>query len=156
DPAALAFIREVIDHQRARQAFAASADMRHLWPAALAEQTLPFFEHQGAINRIMWEGANPLRHIEELHELLTRTPLRTLPLWELGRDASQQVIGDAASDETGLVAYTQGLRALVDRNYRAAIGDFAKAERLSLEHAPVRPLLAYSLCLAGNLDAARK
>jgi hypothetical protein len=66
------------------------------------------------------------------------------------------VIGSGTGDETGVVAYTLGLRALADRNYSAAPAYLAEAERLGLVRVPLRPLLAYSLCLAGNLDAARK
>jgi hypothetical protein len=37
------FYRDVIDPQRARRAFEASAFVRRLWPEALLKETLPFF-----------------------------------------------------------------------------------------------------------------
>jgi len=63
--------RNVIDTERARAAFKTSEIVTRLWPATLAEQSLAFFDAQRIINRVMWEGANPLRYIEEL----TRTSL---------------------------------------------------------------------------------
>lgn len=154
DRGATDFIRSVIDPQRARQAFAASEFIRRLWPETLVKQTLPFFAHQRVINRLMSEAVNPLQHIEELHALLTETPLQRLPLWELGSDDARQRIADTGNDGTGMVEYVLGVRALVDRNYPSAASYFAESERRGLRQATIRPLLVYALCLAGNLDTA--
>src|SRR5207237_816854 len=78
------FLGRVIDPGRTRQAFETSAYIRRLWPATLLRQTLPFFASQRIINRVLLEGANPLRQIEDLHFVLTQTPLQILPLWILG------------------------------------------------------------------------
>jgi spermidine synthase len=152
----LRLFRSVNDTDRARRAFEASPLIRRLWPEALARATLPFFDHQRIINRLMAEGAHPLRHIEELHALLTETALRRLPLWELGSNDAVQRIANTAEDGTGRVSYMLGVRTLVARNYRAAAEYFADAERRGLQTAATRPLLAYALCLAGDLDAARR
>ena len=63
---------------RARR-FKESPFVRRLWPESLLAETLPFFEHQRAMNRLLLDGASPLRHIEELHALLTRTSLQAAP-----------------------------------------------------------------------------
>jgi spermidine synthase len=152
----LDLFRSVSDTDRARRAFAASPLIRRLWPEPLARATLPFFEHQRIINRLMAEGANPLRHVEELHALLTDTALRRLPLWELGSNDVVQRIANAGNDGTGRVEYMLGVRTLVVRNYRAAAEYFAEAERRGLRLATTRPLRAYALCLAGDLNAARQ
>ena len=99
------------------------------------------------INRVLWEGGHPLRQIEDLQVLLTETPLRTLPLWMLGSDAVRQRIVGTRDDGTNNVQYTQGVRALVARDYLGAVPHLAKSDR---------PLLVYALCLAGELDAAKR
>ena len=148
--------RSVLDTDRARRAFETSPLIRRLWPEALASRTLPFFDQQRIINRLMAEAANPLRHIDELHALLTETDLRRLPLWELGsNDVIQRIAGDG-DDGTGGAEYMLGVRALVARNNRAAAAYFAAAERRGLRTTSTRPLLAYALCRAGDLDAARR
>jgi spermidine synthase len=152
----LLLFRTVVDTDRARGAFEASPLIRRLWPKALVKETLPFFEYQRIINRLMAEGANPLRYIEELHALLTETSLRRLPLWELGSNDVIQRIADTENDGTGAVEYMLGVRTLVARNYPAAAAYLAESERRGLRAATTRPLLVYALCLAGNLNAARQ
>src|SRR5205814_2329987 len=73
--AVVELFQSVIDPARARAAFVASSFIRDRWPAALIDRTVPFFEHQGTLNRVLWEGSRPLRQIEDLHTLLTRTSL---------------------------------------------------------------------------------
>ena len=105
----------------------------------------------------MWEGANPLRYIEELHDLLTKGRLERLPLWSMGsNDALQRAAqaGGARLDRSGMVGYQRGLLALANRDYRAAVANLSSASRLHFEAAPLRPLLAYALCRAGDLGAA--
>jgi spermidine synthase len=150
------FLRGVVDPLRARQAFERSGFIRRLWPEPLAAQTLPFFDDQRIVNRIMSEGARPLRDIEELHALLTGTSLRRLPLWELGSDDVQQEIANTGDDGSGMVQFVLGIRALVARSYPAAAAFFVEAEQRGLRLATVRPLRAYALCLAGKVDDARQ
>jgi spermidine synthase len=153
---ALDLFRTVIDPARARRRFEHSTFIRSLWPEGLRNDTLPFFDHQDIINRTIWEGANPLRYIEALHSLLTRTSLRRLPLWELGSNDALQRVADTGNDGTGMVEYQLGARALAIRNYSAAGRYLAESERRGLHAATLRPLRVYALCLAGELDAARR
>jgi hypothetical protein len=152
----LSFFRTALDTDRARRAFEASPSIRHLWPEALLKDTLPYFDDQRIINRLIAEPANPLRDIEELHALLTKTSLRRLPLWALGSNDVIQRLAETGDDGTGMVEYMLGVRALVARNYPAAAAYLAESERRGLRSATTRPLLVYALCLAGNLDAARQ
>jgi spermidine synthase len=155
DPAVIALFQDVIDPQRARRAFAASAFIRQLWPPALVDRTLPYFDTQRIVNRALWEGGAPLRQIEDLHTVLTRTPLRTLPLWLLGSDDVKQRIAEGRAERSEATEYARGLRALTERDYLRAAAHFGEAERRGLRAATVRPLQVYALCLAGELDAAR-
>lgn len=147
---------DILDPNRARQAFETSEVVRRLWPEVLAHETLPFFAQQNIINRVMLEGANPLRYIGELHALLTQTSLRRLPLWALGSNDVLQRTVDTGNDGTGLVEYTLGERLLVARSYAAAASYFAVAQRRGFRPAAAAPLEVYALCMAGKLDAARR
>ena len=155
DPHAFEMFQQVLDPARAGRAFAASEFVGRLWPAALIEQTLPFFQTQRIINRALWDGGQPLRQIEDLHLLLTTTTLRTLPLWLLGSDEVKQRIAERSLERSDATEYARGLRALTTREYRRAAAHFGEAERRGLRAATVRPLQVYALCLAGDLDAAR-
>jgi hypothetical protein len=150
------FIRQVVDPLRARDAFIASELIRGLWPTTVIRETVPFFEQQRTVNRLLLDGASPLRYIEELHALLTETSLQTPALWALGSDDVQQAIAKAGDDGSYMVPYTRGVRALSTRDFPAAAEWFAQAERRGLRPATVRPLLVYALCLAGDLDTARQ
>ena len=146
---------ELVDAARAREAFERSPFIRRIWPDASAAEMAPFFDDQRVINRVMLEGANPLRHIDELHSLLVRTTLRRLPLWALGSNDTLQQIADTGNDGTGMVEYQLGKRLLVARNYAAAARYFAESARRGLREPAVRPLEVFALCLAGSLDEAR-
>ena len=102
----------------------------------------------------MWDGGRPLAQIEDLHWLLTETPLRTLPLWILGSDDVRARIAESGDDGTGAAEYARGLTALARRDYPGAVDALASAERRGLAGETVRPLLVYALCLAGELDNA--
>jgi hypothetical protein len=150
------FVAQVIDPARARDRLIRSEFVRRVWPESLSHRTLAFFDSQNVVNRILWEGANPLRHIEDVHRLLTRSSFQELPLWALGSDDVQQRAAAGGDDGSYLVAYVRGVGALAGRRYQAAAAAFADAEGRGLRTATSRPLIVYALCLAGELDAARK
>jgi spermidine synthase len=155
DPEALALYRSVLDPARARRAFVESAFIGRLWPPTLVAATLPFFDEQRILNRVLMEGAAPQRQIEELHAVLTQTRLRTLPLWMLGSDAAQQGIVRTATERSAASEYARGVGALAARDYRGAAAYLGEAERRGNTLASVRALQVYALCLAGDLDTAR-
>jgi spermidine synthase len=156
DPVAAEMYLNLIDPSRAREAFAHSTFIRAHFAPSLVDGTLPFFEVEGTINRVLWEGGKPLRQIEDLHHLLTTTTLETLPLWILGSDAVKQTIAAGATDATGTVAYARGLGALASRNYAGAVQLFTESERQGFRAATLRPLLVYALTMAGRVDVARE
>jgi len=156
DPAAAQRFRTVIDTGRARDLFQSSPYIRARWPGALALRTLPAFDVQRIINRVMWEGGHPLAQIEELHAILTGTRLRTLPLWILGSDEVKQRIAEGAAERTGPVEYARALRAFSGRDFNAAVLLLAHAEQLGLEAPTVRPLLVYALIMSDRLEEARQ
>jgi predicted membrane-bound spermidine synthase len=155
DPAVVEMYRRTLDPVRAHDAFAASDFIKRLWPGSLVDGTLHRFDEQRMMNRVLWEGGRPLMQIEDLHNLLTTTSLKTLPLWFLGSDDVKQRIAEASADRTGATEYARALRALVARDYHRAAAYFGESERVGLRAETVRPLQVYSLCLAGDLDTAR-
>jgi predicted membrane-bound spermidine synthase len=155
DPAVTKLYQDVLDPARARQAFASSAFIRRLLPARVIDNTLPYFEHQRVVNRVLWDGGRPLRQIEQLHWLLMETPLRTLPLWMLGSDYVKERIARRRDVGTGGPIYTRGLSALASRDYPGAAAAFEEAERRGFPSEASRPLRAYALSLAGRLPTAR-
>lgn len=144
----------VLDPARARDGLMRSDYLRRLWPAELIEASLPYFEHQRVLNRVMWDGGRPLAQIEDLHWLLTESPLRTLPLWVLGSDEVRARIAQQGDDGTGAVEYVRGLTAMARRDYPGAAAAFASAERRGLLGDAIRPLRVYAHCLAGQLEVA--
>ena len=155
DPAVAARYQAVIDPERARRLFLSSSLIRRTWPERLVPRTVPAFDYQRIVNRVFWEGGKPLRQIEDLDFLLTKTSLRTLPLWILGSDEAKQRIAETSGEHSGGVAYARALRALTGRGYAAAADYLAEAERLGAGGPSVRALRAYVLCRAGNLEVAR-
>jgi spermidine synthase len=155
DPAAIDLFQRVLDPVRAREAFAASPFIARVWPVALRAATLPFFPIQRIVNRVLWEGGQPLQQVEDLHAVLTATSLRTLPLWLLGSDEVKQRIAEGTAERSRETEYARGLRAFSTRDYLGAAAHLGEAERLGLTDATVRALQVYALCLAGDAEAAR-
>jgi hypothetical protein len=156
DPAVMKLFEAVIDPRRARDQFANSALIRRLWPRELAAATLPFFEYQRIVNRILWEGGQPLRQIEDLHSILTKTALETIPLWLLGTDDVVRGIAETAAASNPNAEYIRGLSALARREYTEAVVRLDHAAALGVRVPTVRPLTVYALCLDGRLEAARQ
>ena len=127
-----------------------------MWREDFRTRTLPFFDVQRVINRVLGEGAHVLGQIEDLHFVITRTSLRTLPYWLLGigNHPILDRVDTMRNDGTGEVEYVQGLRALVDRNFARAAASLAQARARGFPGA--RPLLAYSLSVAGDVEGARE
>jgi predicted membrane-bound spermidine synthase len=154
DPGVAALYQRVIDPGRAREAFESSPFVRRLWPNDLIAKTRPSFDVQRTLNRVIFEGGNPLRQIEDLHAVLTQTTLRTLPLWILGSDEVKERIAESSTDGGGEVAYTRALRAFSGRGYRIAAEWLIESGRRGFRGQTVRPLLAYALAMEGEKEAA--
>lgn len=155
DAAATQMYHSAIDPVLARKAFQSSPAIRRLWPGALIERTLPFFDQQALVNRVYWEGARPLGRIEDLDAVLSETTLRTLPLWMLGSDEVKQGIAESApADVDGQVSYARALRALSGRDYAGAARFLDATQQHGMKASTVRPLMAYALLKSGRPDLA--
>ena len=156
DTAVTAQYEQALDPMRARAAFESSPLIRRAWPERVRAATLPYFEHQQAINNVFWQSGRPVRDIDRLHRLLSETPLRTLPLWVMGSDTVTEAIARRHDDGSGGVMYVRGLTALANRDYPGAAAAFSEAGRRGLSDAALRPMLAYALARSERTaEAAR-
>jgi predicted membrane-bound spermidine synthase len=147
-----------MDVERARAAFASSAFVARAWPPALRERSLPAFDPQRLVNQwSLWDALGNANTTGDLHALLTRASVVTLPLWLLLSDAQEQEIARrrfAHGDVTPDLEYVLGVGDLSERRYGAAAERFGRAAR-----SDARPdaafLQVYALCLAGRDTEAR-
>lgn len=158
-----------MDTGKARAAFKQSTVAHRLWPPALRQRTLDWFDVQGNINRGLTVRPNviigalfgtepPLDEVTTLDDVLTRTQLRTLPMWLLGSSEQQQRIVDRRLREgqsDAAINYHLGIRAMVDRKYDAAAEHFRVAQERSPTDAKIAQRHIYALCLAGRTEAAQ-
>ena len=155
--------------QKTRAAFGESAIVSRLWPPALRQRSLEWFAVQGTINHGLAVQPNvitnalfgtepPLEDVNALDEVLTRTELRTLPMWLLGSSEQQQRIVDRRVREgrsDAVTDYHLGIRAMADRNYDAAAEHFRAVQEQRPTDVQVALRHIYALCLAGRTDAAQ-
>jgi predicted membrane-bound spermidine synthase len=150
---------KLLNAGESRGRFASSALIKRVWPAALRERTLAFFDAQRLINRVDAVGYGaPAMALQEIEATLTGTSLRvpvlvalsaTDPEIEAARRAAQRGVSDPFVDE--LLA----IDALGERDYGRAAERFASAERG--EHADkLRPLRVLALGLAGRTSEAQQ
>ena len=157
DQAVTTMYDSVLSVERARTAFSTSAFVRGLFPPDLIERSLPYFEQQRIINRVYWEGGQPLRQIEDLDGVLSGTTLRTLPLWILGSDEVKQRIAETTRDDvSGAVEYARALRALSGRDFAGASRWLSVALERGFTGPTASPLLAYASMKSGNTVLAQQ
>jgi hypothetical protein len=148
------------DAAAAGRRFAAAPDAVALWPQSLRETAPAAFAAQQRLNALMFGEVSGLpATLPEVHALLTRTSLETLPLLLLGTDP--QVLRAAAAaeragrDEPG-VAARMGLAALAGRQPAVAAERLAAAFGSGDRRPSVAWALAYALCVQGRLDEAAR
>jgi spermidine synthase len=150
--------RDWLDIDRARERFAESPLVARLWPSALREATLPWFEWQRVLTRsLLGQLGAPAEELPELHRILTRSELRTLPLWYLGTDADDERAADAAlakGKRGPALEYHQGARALAARDWESAARHFEGARALGAGNRELLYYRVYALAMAGRRDEA--
>jgi predicted membrane-bound spermidine synthase len=142
----------------ARQRFAKSELAARLWPLALRESSLAWFDARAAAERHLLGAPRGALDLSALHARLEDDPLRALPLWELGSDALRQRAARAAAAQgraTPEVERELALGALAERDFAAAATGLARAGRNGDSDPQDARLEVYALCRAGAPDAAR-
>ncbi len=152
--------QELMEIDRSRRRFETSAHIAHLWPVELRGASLPFFAYRHAINNVLSprQKTGPQRfRFEVLHEILTRSTLRTLPLWLLSTDERELRIVEglpATLREDAEVDRILGDGAMSERDFAAASAHYERGH----ERDPGRTELAareiFALCLAGRTAQA--
>jgi spermidine synthase len=150
----------MLDVDAARDRFRNSPLIKHLWPERMASASLPYFEFQGMINTNLYH--NPLlpsRGIEDIHRLLTQSPLTAPVLWRLGSGPDLQKVIDTFGPEELKQPMTQlhlGIRLVSERNYAAAADHLYYAQELPEIRGRAFGLRIYALCMSGKTDLARR
>ena len=143
----------LIDVAAARERFRNSPLIKRLWPERLVAESLPYFEFQDLINAYsVGTGLTPSLGMDRVHRLLTRSPLKTLVLWELGSDSDiQRVVSNADSQTLAnpILQYHLGIRFLAERNYEAAVQPLRRAEQAAQLREDAFRLRNYALCMRG-------
>jgi len=153
--------RSWLDAEAARERFARSEWVARVWPEALRQRTLPYFEVQARLNRrVAFPSAAGLaRELREVRAALAETPLRTLPLWLLGSSVREQALArgvdPARVESRAVLHYKLGVGALARRQYAAAAARFARSQQESAWNPRVVAYRALALCLDGRSAAGR-
>jgi predicted membrane-bound spermidine synthase len=149
------FYRRWMDSGESRRRFLASDFVAEVWPASLRSRSAAFFEWQGLMNDAMIDQSAWLppttNGLPALDAVLTRSSLRTLALWLLGTNWSQQQTIAALAARGERYEELLGLRALAFRDYERAAESLARAGGLANEERR-----AYALALAGRAGEAAR
>ena len=161
-----AFLTELADTTAARQRFATSGFIARVWPAPLRAASLPFFDAQDAINAHMY-GGTASNAIDEVHTILTTTPLSAPALWRLGSNPDIQAAIEQAPPDTRahpVMQFHLGLRLISERRYTEAVDALGRAS-LVADGSDTRSasmannafaLQMYALCMSGQCRVAQE
>ena len=147
-----------LDVEQARRRFAQSELVARLWPPRLRAGTDAWFETRREVESHFGVETRRPGGLERLHTSLTETPLRTLPLWQLGSDAFRLEAARRARAR-GLadpaIELELALGALAERDWEAAARGLAAARRAGATDGRAHRLEVYALCMAGRPAEAR-
>jgi predicted membrane-bound spermidine synthase len=143
-----------------RERFRSSGFIRRAWPEGLRERTLAHFEFQDMINDIAARRRFTIRAwVERLHQLLTRSDLETLVIWQLGDTADVlDAVDRLLLQGKPRHRYRRYLakRAFADRNYDLAARYMKKKRGRPIRSVTEFYLRMYALCMAGKVSEAEK
>jgi hypothetical protein len=147
-----------LDAARARARFERSAFAARLWPPALRAASLDWFEAHAAAERHLLGGVTGPVDFAALHGWLSRTPLESLALWEMGSSALRLRAARAAvaaGAHAPDVERELALGALAARDFAGAAAGLARARAAGDGGDDDARLEVYALCAGGRRDAAR-
>ena len=129
DPARQDFIERWMEVTDAAARFERSHLVQRLWPPALRDRSRALFAPQRIVNAVtFWPPRSP--GLEDLRDLLTESPLRTLPLLAAGSSPVLQEISArawAAEMRSPALDAQMGAGALARRDYAGAATHFSAA-----------------------------
>jgi spermidine synthase len=150
------FFREALAVGRAAREFDESPFVRSHWPEPMRAATRRAFPWQRLLNaRLVYDGTTLSER--DLHHVLTRSSLRTLPLWMLGTEADEVALARGVSEHATTrpdALRVRGLGALADRDFDAAADWLGRARAAQPLDGRIASLEVYALCLAGRREEA--
>ena len=153
--------RPWMDVNTAQARFLQSRSVAHLWSESLRRASLPYFAIQDTINHMLpgEPRLDVVANLPLLHQVLTRSTLRTFALWLLGSGASEQQATSAAAAKGWRdpdLDYHLGAGALADRDYIHAEARFQAGQKQQATRREFLYLRIYALCMAGRREEAHQ
>ena len=146
-----------MDAGEARRRFSESDYIRKIWPSDLREHTLGQFDFQ----QFLVESRRAVgfaERLRQLHQVLVRTPYRSLALKLMGQDddilgAVKRLIAGGANESR----YNRQLAMddLARRDFRSAARHFGQALEQQLGGDTLYAYYLYAVCMSGNLEYAQ-
>ncbi len=149
-----------IDGRASAVRFQQSPSLPELWPPALLQRTLPYFEWETSLTSLgsyPWKSRFP--PFSEFHRLLTTTPLKTLVVWALDSDRDLLRAADAADPLVRNQPRTQahlGARAMAERDYVRAAEHYLRTVGVPGMRKIDFSMCLYALCMAGRKEDAER
>ena len=149
----------ITDTGAARTRFQTSPFIARLWPDALVQSSVPYFDVQHIIDAHMYGSLIKQNlALDDVHRLLTGTTVDTPILWRLASNSDiQQVVASATPEErmNPLLQYHLGIRLLSRREYRQAADAFNRATESNQVRDNAFVLYVYALCMSGQKAKAQ-
>jgi spermidine synthase len=147
------------DTERARERFLEDPFIASLWPPALREATLPYFDSQRVINTLSF-GLRPAdrSRAHDTLAILTQTELVAPAMWLLGTNADYQRIVEAAEGrarENPNLQFHRGAALVARRQYEAALEPLELSEQNPRNFTLATSVRILALCAAGRADEAQ-
>jgi spermidine synthase len=149
-----------METKETRARFVASSWIADTWPSELREATLPYFRWQEDWNgwgNGMLKRLNSYGQTKLVHQLLTETPLKILPLVYLGTTPKSLSLATNAGEQwasDSRVAANLGVGAMVDGRYDEAAIVFAELQASNPQNPAWIRYRLLALCIGGQRDQA--
>jgi hypothetical protein len=147
------------DTDRARERFRESGFIAALWPEALRERALAYFDSQHIINALTFGLHPPERsRARDTHTILSETSLTAPAMWLLGSNADFQRIfaeAEGVEREQPSLQYQLAAGLVAQRRYAEALEPLRLAEQNPENFALATSVRILALCEAGRGQEAQ-
>jgi hypothetical protein len=152
---------EMMDPVRSSQRLMASEHIRRLFPPAILQNSLTYFNYRLYLHDVMTRypiGENTLPQAK-IHHVLTSSSLKTLVLWLLNTDAVELRLAKQAlarGEQSGRLFHVLAREAIALRQYDRAVLLYKRAMRQSPGQLSMVYDLMFALCMADRRDEAQQ
>ncbi|MGH8121045.1 MAG: spermidine synthase, partial [Gammaproteobacteria bacterium] len=156
-----AFYFPLMEEAGAASRFAHSKYIEKIWPRLLRRKTTAYFKYQRLINKqfITGYGGNDDQPLNDLHEVLTRAALESLPLWMMrSDDDKQEIVRQLVAENARIpsIPLHLALWSISRRDYATALArldTYLRAEA-GVKDSSAYTLYLYLLCLTSRIAEA--